>query len=79
MISLVSPFAGLHNLDLSPEALSVGDGAQQIWGQLTPHADSVLDSATQAGAEPPMMRAYQSEGDMYVQEQTAFKVGLETD
>ncbi|KAJ5747426.1 uncharacterized protein N7511_009122 [Penicillium nucicola] len=66
MIGLVTPFAGIHNLDLSPEALSVGDGAQQIWGQLTPHADSLLDSATQSGAELPMMRAYHSEADMYV-------------
>ncbi|OQD81494.1 hypothetical protein PENANT_c027G08591 [Penicillium antarcticum] len=64
MIGLVTPFAGIHNLDLSPEALSVGHGAQQIWGQLTPHADSALDSATQAGAESPMMRAYHSEGDI---------------
>jgi hypothetical protein len=68
MIGLVTPFAGIHNLDLSPETLSVGDGAQQIWGQLTPQADSALDSATQAEVERPMMRAYHSEGDMYAQE-----------
>ncbi|KAJ6184552.1 hypothetical protein N7519_005853 [Penicillium mononematosum] len=45
MIGLVSPFAGVHNLDLSPDSLSTVDGAHQFWGQLTPHDDSSYESA----------------------------------
>ncbi|CAG8909219.1 unnamed protein product [Penicillium egyptiacum] len=59
MISLVSPFAGIHNLDLSPDSLSTVDGAHQFWGQLTPHDDSSFDSAPVHDVGS--IRAYQSE------------------
>jgi hypothetical protein len=69
MISLVSPFAGIHNLDLSPESLSA-DGAHQIWGQLTPHDDSSYDSIPLPYGGAPSIRAYQSEVEMYCMYQT---------
>ncbi|KAJ5782982.1 hypothetical protein N7457_004756 [Penicillium paradoxum] len=67
MIGLVSPFAGIHNLDLSPDSLSIADGANQIWGQLTPHADSASGSVPLARAGSSQVRAYQSEAEMSVQ------------
>jgi hypothetical protein len=66
MIGLVSPFAGIHNLDMSPDSLSA-DGAHQIWGQLTPHDDSSYDSASLPSAGTYLIRAYQSEVEMYGQ------------
>ncbi|KAJ5952199.1 uncharacterized protein N7479_010612 [Penicillium vulpinum] len=67
MIGLVSPFAGIHNLDLSPDSLSIADGAHQIWGQLTPHDDSSFDSAPVRDIGSSVIRAYQSEAEMLVQ------------
>lgn len=67
MIGLVSPFAGIHNLDLSPDSLSTVDGAHQFWGQLTPHDDSSYESAPVQDVGPPVIRAYQSEAEMLVQ------------
>lgn len=64
MMGLVSPFAGIHNLDLSPESLSA-DEAHQIWGQLTPHDDSTYDSASLPYTGAPLIRSYQSEAEMY--------------
>ncbi|CAG7928703.1 unnamed protein product [Penicillium olsonii] len=60
MLGLVTPFAGVHNLDLSPDSLSA-DEAQQIWGQLTPHDDSPYGSATLSYTGAPLIRSYQSE------------------
>lgn len=68
MIGLVSPFAGIHNLDLSPDSLSTVDGAHQFWGQLTPHDDSSYESAPVQDVGPSVVvRAYQSEAEMLVQ------------
>ncbi|KAJ5213588.1 hypothetical protein N7449_000757 [Penicillium cf. viridicatum] len=66
MIGLVSPYAGIHNLDLSPDSLSIVDGAQQIWGQLTPHDDSSFDSVPMQDRGSSAIRAYQSEAEMLV-------------
>ncbi|KAJ5327283.1 uncharacterized protein N7506_010385 [Penicillium brevicompactum] len=63
MMGLVSPFAGIHNLDLSPESLSA-DEAHQIWGQLTPHDDSTYDSASLPYTGAPLIRSYQSEAEI---------------
>lgn len=67
MIGLVSPFAGIHNLDLSPDSLSIVDGSHQIWGQLTPHDDSSFDSVPVHDVGSSATRAYQSEAEMLVQ------------
>ncbi|KUM66710.1 hypothetical protein ACN42_g370 [Penicillium freii] len=67
MIGLVSPYAGVHNLDLSPDSLSIVDGAQQVWGQLTPHDDSSFDSVPMHDRGSSTVRAYQSEVEMLVQ------------
>lgn len=67
MIGLVSPYAGIHNLDLSPDSLSIVDGAQQIWGQPTPHDDSSFDSVHMHDRGSSAIRAYQSEAEMLVQ------------
>ena len=68
MIDLVSPLAGIHNLDLSPDSLSIADRAHQIWGQLTPHNDRSFESDPMHDVESPAVRAYQSEAAMLVQE-----------
>ncbi|CAG8124819.1 unnamed protein product [Penicillium salamii] len=62
-MSLVTPFAGIHNLDLSPDSLSA-DEAHQIWGQLTPHSDSPYDSTSLSYTGIPLIRSYQSEADI---------------
>jgi hypothetical protein len=67
MIGMVSPFAGIHNLDLSPDYLSVADGAHQIWGQLTPHGDDAFESVPAHNVGSSVIRAYQSEAEMLVQ------------
>lgn len=67
MIGLVSPYAGIHNLDLSPDSMSIVDGSQQIWGQLTPHDDSSFDSVPIHDKGSSAVRAYQSEAEMLVQ------------
>jgi hypothetical protein len=67
MIGLVSPFAGIHNLDLSPDSLSTVDGAHQFWGQLTPHDDSSYESVPVHDVGSSVIRAYQSEAEMLVQ------------
>lgn len=67
MIGMVSPFAGIHNLDLSPDSLSVTEATRQIWGQLTPHADGSFESTPISGAGASVIRAYQSEEEMSVQ------------
>ncbi|KAJ5177886.1 uncharacterized protein N7500_000585 [Penicillium coprophilum] len=64
MIGLVSPFAGIHNLDLSPDSLSIADGAHQIWGQLTPHDDGSFDSVPVPDVGSSAIRTYQSEAEM---------------
>jgi len=64
MIGLVSPFAGIHNLDLSPDSLPA-DGAHQIWGQLTPHDDSSYESVPLPSSGTFLIRSYQSEEEMY--------------
>lgn len=66
MIGLASPFAGIHNLDLSPDSLSFVDGAQQIWGQLTPHDDDSFDTVPMHDRGSSAVRAYQSEEEMLV-------------
>lgn len=65
MIGLVSPLAGVHNLDIAPDAMSDTSGAQQIWGQLTPSADQPLSSVSIPHAEPSAVRSYRCEDDMY--------------
>ncbi|KAJ5932308.1 hypothetical protein N7516_006797 [Penicillium verrucosum] len=64
MIGLASPYAGIHNLDLSPDSLSIVDGAQQIWGQLTPHDDSSFDTVPMHDRGSSAVRAYQSEEEI---------------
>ncbi|KAJ5869825.1 tRNA(Ile)-lysidine/2-thiocytidine synthase [Penicillium solitum] len=64
MIGLVSPYAGIHNLDLSPDSMSIVDGSQQIWGQLTPHDDSSFDSVPIHDKGSSAVRAYQSEAEI---------------
>jgi hypothetical protein len=64
MIGLVSPFAGIHNLDLSPDSLPA-DKVHQIWGQLTPHDDSSYDSVSVPSAGTFLIRSYRSEAEMY--------------
>ena len=63
MMSLVSPFAGIHNLDLSPDALSDSRGAHQLWGQLTP-SDDPLASAPSVDANSSGIRSYTCEEEM---------------
>lgn len=65
MIGLVSPLAGVHNLDISPDAMSNTNGTQQIWGQLTPSADDPFSSVSIPQAEPSAVRSYRSEEEMY--------------
>jgi hypothetical protein len=65
MLGLVTPLAGVHNLDVSPDALSDTSGARQIWGQLTPSADDSFLSASIPEAEPSAVRSYRCEEDMY--------------
>lgn len=65
MLGLVTPLAGVHNLDVSPDALSDTSGARQLWGQLTPSADDQFLSASIPEAEPSAVRSYQCEADMY--------------
>ncbi|CRL25871.1 Peptidase, cysteine peptidase active site [Penicillium camemberti] len=64
MIGLASPYAGIHNLDLSPDSLSIVDEAQQIWGQLTPHDDRSFDSVPMHDRGSSAVRAYQSEAEI---------------
>ena len=63
MIGLVSPFAGVHNLDLSPDSLSTVGGAHQFCGQLTPH-DNSFDSVPVHDVGSSILRTYQSEAEM---------------
>lgn len=65
MIGLVSPFAGVHNLDITPDAMCDASGVQQVWGQLTPSADDPVSSVSIPHAEPSAVRSYRSEQDMY--------------
>lgn len=65
MIGLVSPHAGVHNLDMAPDAMSDASGVQQIWGQLTPSADDPVSSGSIPHAELPAVRSYRCEEDMY--------------
>ena len=65
MIGLVSPHAGVHNLDIAPDAMSDTSGVQQIWGQLTPSADDPVSSVSIPHAEPSAVRSYRCEEDMY--------------
>ncbi|CEJ58569.1 hypothetical protein PMG11_07223 [Penicillium brasilianum] len=64
MLGLVTPLAGVHNLDVSPDALSDTSGARQLWGQLTPCADDQFLSASIPEAEPSAVRSYRSEEDI---------------
>lgn len=68
MLGLVSPLAGVHNLDISPEALSDTSGTRQLWGQLTPSADDPFSSVSIPEAEPSAVRSYRCEEDMYDKE-----------
>ncbi|KAJ5654037.1 hypothetical protein N7490_001040 [Penicillium lividum] len=63
-MGLLTPFAGIHNLDLSPDTLSDTGEALQLWGQLTP-GDGSFASASIDDVDLPMIRAYQSEEEMY--------------
>jgi hypothetical protein len=68
MLGLVSPLAGVHNLDISPDALSDTSGTRQLWGQLTPSADDPFSSVSIPEAEPSAVRSYRCEEDMYDKE-----------
>ncbi|KAJ5606483.1 hypothetical protein N7510_009264 [Penicillium lagena] len=67
MIGLVSPFSGLHNLDLSPDSLSDTLGGRHFWEQFTPSTEGPHNSVSAADVEQPTARAYQSEADMYAE------------
>lgn len=67
MLGLVTPLAGVHNLDISPDALSDTSGTRQLWGQLTPSADDPFGSTSIPEAEPSAVRSYRCEEDMYDQ------------
>ncbi|KAJ6119724.1 hypothetical protein N7523_004004 [Penicillium sp. IBT 18751x] len=64
MIGLVSPFAGVHNLDLTPESPSDANGPGQPWGQLTPSTDGPLTSTSISESESSAVRAYLCEDDI---------------
>jgi hypothetical protein len=74
MIGLVSPFAGIHNLDLSSDSLPA-DGVHLIWGQLTPHDGSSYDSVPVPNAETCLIRSYRSEAEMYGRKKSDSKCG----
>ena len=69
MIGLITPFAGIHNLDLSPDPSYDTNGVVELWGQLTPGEDASLASASIGDADYLAVRSYQSEEEMYVDEQ----------
>ncbi|KAJ5690277.1 hypothetical protein N7462_004669 [Penicillium macrosclerotiorum] len=64
MIGLVSPLAGVHNLDLSPDSLTDTSGTRSIWGQLTPSADDPFSSMSISDAEPLSVRSYRCEDEI---------------
>ncbi|KAJ5122319.1 hypothetical protein N7448_003451 [Penicillium atrosanguineum] len=64
MIGLVSPFAGVHNLDLTPESLSDANESTQHWGQLTPSTDGPFASASISDSDNFAVRAYLCEDDI---------------
>ncbi|KAJ5677973.1 uncharacterized protein N7477_003606 [Penicillium maclennaniae] len=64
MIGLVSPFAGVHNLDLTPESPSDATGSGQTWGQLTPSTDGPFTSASVSNSDSSAVRAYLCEDDI---------------
>jgi hypothetical protein len=64
MIGLVSPFAGVHNLDLTPDSLPDASESSQPWGQLTPSTDGAFASASIPDSETLTVRAYLCEEDM---------------
>ncbi|KAJ5152365.1 hypothetical protein N7492_010660 [Penicillium capsulatum] len=65
MLGLVSPFAGVHNLDLLPDAPSESSGVNQLWGlgQLTP-SDGPFTSIPTADVDQPSIRSYSSEEEI---------------
>ncbi|KAJ5746082.1 hypothetical protein N7520_011264 [Penicillium odoratum] len=62
-MGLLTPFVGIHNLDLSPDTLSDTGEALQLWGQLTP-GDGSFASASIDDVDLPTIRAYQSEEEI---------------
>ncbi|KAJ6102551.1 hypothetical protein N7486_004978 [Penicillium sp. IBT 16267x] len=63
-MGLLTPFMGIHNLDLSPDVLSDTGEALQLWGQLTPGDDGSFASPSINEVELPAIRAYQCEEDI---------------
>jgi hypothetical protein len=64
MIGLVSPLAGVHNLDLTPDSLPDTNESRQSWGQLTPNADGPFAPGSVPDSESSAVRAYVCEEDM---------------
>lgn len=64
-MGLLTPFVGIHNLDLSPDVLSDAGEALQVWGQLTPGDDGSFASPSVNDMDLPGIRTYQCEEDMY--------------
>lgn len=67
VMCLVSPFAGLHNLDFSSDSLLDTIGGGNFWEQFTPSTEGPHNSVSAADVEQPIARAYQSEADMYTE------------
>lgn len=63
MMGLVSPFAGVHNLDLSPDSSSDATGSRQIWALKTP-SDGPFAPSSISDMEMASIRAYGSEAEM---------------
>lgn len=63
MLGLVTPFAGVQNLDVSPDASSNASGNRNFWGLPTP-SDGPFITSSSSDTEVASIRAYQSEGDM---------------
>ncbi|KAJ5098446.1 hypothetical protein N7532_005447 [Penicillium argentinense] len=61
-MGLVSPFAGVHNLDLSPEAFSDVSGSRQLWGLPTPSDGPFASSISDT--DLPIIRVYRNEEDI---------------
>lgn len=63
MMGLVTPFAGVHNLDLPLDASSDATENRQIWNLPTP-SDGTFSASSTSNTEGVSIRVYQTEDEM---------------